>query len=71
MRPRIPRRMQQAILSTRSDFSQGFIDGALLGERSAREALTDYSDLVDVDAYCQGTVDGACGDLFRLNHQGS
>jgi hypothetical protein len=50
-------------------FAKGYVDGGLLGERSAVEAGRDYPSMSsgERDAYCQGTIDGAAGDPFRLN----
>lgn len=54
---------------TRAAFAQGYTDGVLLGQRTAREAMTDYPDYTpaQVDAYCNGTEDGARGDTWRLD----
>lgn len=48
-------------------FHQGWNDGALFGEATAAEASARYPEYTapEIDAYCQGTVDGKDGDTFR------
>ena len=54
---------------TRFAFGKGYVDGALLGERTLAEAGNDHPSMSsdEIDAYCQGTIDGAAGDPYRLN----
>ena len=54
--------------STRAAFFAGWFDGRRLGERTARQAMQDYPTMpyMLLDAYLQGTVDGARVDRFRL-----
>ncbi len=57
-----------ASIGTRAAFALGWWDGALFGEQSAREAAARRPELTtaaELDAYGQGTIDGALGDTFR------
>jgi hypothetical protein len=47
-------------------FALGFEIGSRHGEQTARQAVERFPSLVEVDAYCQGSVDGAAGDTFRI-----
>lgn len=61
--------MGRATKDTDTAFCQGWMDGVLLGERTARQAETDYPEYTvqAVDAYCQGSIDGRLNDAWRLN----
>ena len=51
-------------------FARGFYHGQSDGETSPREAalaIPDYQEHSELDAFCQGTVDGAQGDSCRLD----
>lgn len=52
----------------RAAFRRGWMDGRARGEEfSAREAGDRYPDYTarELDAFCQGSVDGAAGDTWR------
>ncbi|HEV8673035.1 MAG TPA: hypothetical protein VGX21_03235 [Methylomirabilota bacterium] len=53
--------------ATRSAFVAGWYRGALLGEATPREIATEHPEysIAEVDAFGQGSVDGAAGDAWR------
>jgi hypothetical protein len=55
-------------MTTGTAFALGFEIGSRHGEQTTREAVARFPSLVEVDAYCQGSIDGGTGDTFRLNY---
>lgn len=56
----------------REAFVLGWHVGSLYGETSAREAekyLPERATTAMIDCFCEGSIDGAVGDRFRLDQQ--
>jgi hypothetical protein len=55
-------------MTTATAFALGFEIGSRYGEQTAREAVQRFPLMVEVEAYCNGSIDGARGDRFRLEY---